>query len=81
MLENRWGIIGFDHDNAESIMNNIEAASGKIIKQRIRGEREMYTLFTDGTFVKWIDLIIIREHRDLAKYGVIYISIKMFLNR
>ena len=36
-------------------MNDIEATSGKIVKQRIRGSREMYTLFTDGTFVKWID--------------------------
>lgn len=55
MLENRWGIIEFDHDIAESIMNNIEATSGKIVKQRIRGSHEMYTFFTDGTFVKWID--------------------------
>ena len=34
-------------------MNDIEDTSGKIIKQRVRGKREMYTLFTDGTFVKW----------------------------
>lgn len=36
-------------------MNDIEATSGKIVKQRVRGSREMYTFFTDGTFVEWTD--------------------------
>lgn len=77
MLENRWGIIGFDHDNAESIINNIEATCGKIIKQRIRGEREMYTLFTDGTFVEWIDP---NNYPRAQRFGKIWCNIHINKN-
>ena len=53
-------------------MNDIEATSGKIVKQRVRGKREMYTFFTDGTFVKWIDL---NNYPRAQRFGKIWCNI------
>lgn len=52
--EKYWAVVGFSRSFAEKLMDGIEAASGKEVYRRIRGESQMITSFTDGTALRWL---------------------------
>lgn len=53
-FENQWAVVGFSHDQALKIMQNIEQEAGKVVIGRVRSRNSLRTLFDDGTILEWI---------------------------
>ena len=52
--ENRWAVVGFPHDQAFGIMQDIERDAGKHVFRRENTKNSLRTLFEDGTILEWI---------------------------
>lgn len=53
-FENQWAVVGFSHDQALKIMQNIEQEAAKVVIGRVRSRNSLRTLFDDGTILEWI---------------------------
>ena len=49
-----WAIVGFEYEDAKRIMQNIVQDSGKQVDYWCLAERDMFTVFEDGTVLGWM---------------------------
>ena len=52
--ENQWAVVGFSHDQAQRIMQDVERDAGKNVFRRENTKNSLLTLFEDGTILEWI---------------------------
>lgn len=51
-MNKKWVLVGFPHEIAREVMDDIESSCGKTVSRRIRSKYELRTEFTDGTILR-----------------------------
>lgn len=61
-----WAIVGFEYADAKRIMQNIVQDSGKQADYWCLDERDMFTVFEDGTVLRWMP---VNTSRSAYRFG------------